>query len=142
MLLLRKRIVPVFGSDCEDVLAQLETAGFDRLHLPRTVGGSWDYKEYEKLLASNGLVTENTDSVYGQGLTSEMIATGLAELEEAIAALPEGDKNALLKDRVTVPGLAEREAPPFCFLRFENYKAQAAASRLAAYWRMRSSIFR
>jgi hypothetical protein len=141
--------VPVFGSNRAEIATKLEVSGFERQHIPDTVGGTWVYKEFMDFLRANGNVEkvhpvqieETRLSFSVQGLSSEMLETGLAELEKAIFALPENDKGALLEARRTVPDLAEREAPPVRFLCFENYNPQAAARRLAAYWRMRSSIF-
>lgn len=73
--------------------------------------------------------------------TSDIMAKGLSELEEALSLLPFEDKAELLQARDEIPELAEKEAPPIRFLRFENYNTWAAARRLAAYWKKRKELF-
>jgi hypothetical protein len=43
--MLENHLVPVFGSNRNDVLSKLEAAGFECQHLPQKVGGTWDYNE-------------------------------------------------------------------------------------------------
>jgi hypothetical protein len=74
-------------------------------------------------------------------LDEEQRLVSLDHLEQAISSLSISDKAALLEARKRVPYLAEKEAPPMRFLRFEHYNVRAAASRLAAYWRIRKDIF-
>jgi len=80
----------------------------------------------------------------GQAMVNEttaMISKGLADLEEAIALLPDEDKAALLEARERIPDIVTKEAPPVRFLRFESYNTWAAAKRLATYWTMRKETF-
>jgi hypothetical protein len=74
-------------------------------------------------------------------LDEEQRLVSLDHLEQAISSLSISGKAALLEARKRVPYLAEKEAPPMRFLRFEHYNVRAAASRLAAYWRIRKDIF-
>jgi hypothetical protein len=65
----------------------------------------------------------------------------LAQLEDAILMLPIEQTFSLLEARSCIPVLANDEAPPMRFLRFEQYNAWAAASRLAKYWDERKEFF-
>jgi hypothetical protein len=65
----------------------------------------------------------------------------LAQLEQAISALPCQDKAVSSQAWHRIPDLAQEEAPPMRFLCFEKYNLQAAARRLAAYRRIRKQVF-
>jgi hypothetical protein len=53
-------IVPVCENSREEAIAVLKEAGFERHHLPRSMGGTWDDTDFMDLLVSKGLAVENS----------------------------------------------------------------------------------
>jgi hypothetical protein len=59
----RGAMVPVFGNNTEEVIAQLQEAGLERAHLPLSMGGALDYDQFVMdWLRSKGLNDGNCET--------------------------------------------------------------------------------
>lgn len=131
------------------VPAELLTRRVPAAALPEHLGGTLSWSDWMVQLIGRGLRVPRPVAV---AASSPALDTGLAdnpacfaqaqaELDSAIALLPEADKAALLEARALVPDLYEKESPPLRFLRHESFNLWAAARRLAMYWKTRKELF-
>jgi hypothetical protein len=72
---------------------------------------------------------------------SEMRKQHLGQFHSALRQLPDHEKCEVFEALRRSPGLVESESNPVKFLRRESFDANAAAKRLAAYWRHRKAAF-
>jgi hypothetical protein len=72
---------------------------------------------------------------------SEMRRQHLGQFHSALRHLPDREKREVFEALRRAPGLVESESNPVKFLRRESFDANAAAKRLAAYWRHRKAVF-
>jgi hypothetical protein len=73
--------------------------------------------------------------------SDEIPLLGTIDVHGAIQMLPNIDKEAYLEAMERVPDLVNRESSPARFLKSENFNVEAAARKLAGYWRIRRQIF-
>jgi hypothetical protein len=62
-------------------------------------------------------------------------------LQDALDAIPEGDKADYMEALERAPDLVRRESPSELFLRVETLDTRAAARRLVYYWKLRKEFF-
>jgi hypothetical protein len=69
------------------------------------------------------------------------LTTALNELDVILEETPAAHKKDYLDAQTRAPHLVDTEANPRKFLRCENYHAEAAATRMLFYWKMRRKLF-
>lgn len=159
------------ADEAAELQPKLEPFGLMREGVPEKVGGTWSVDELKQWWQERERIDRVLNSVGGAELRPKPVLpvrkrkieqfsfpskkekkpsipdvesvrkNGLAQLEDAIALLPDEDRAALLEARIVAPALFEEESPPIRFLRVEKWNAWAAAARLAKYWRTRTELF-
>ena len=148
-----------------DYASALAAFGFAREGLPRSIGGTWCYRQFVKWqndrirlerrmypapasrLDINGVsryLNSNDEEEIEDEESSDKdpLYNHRRLLQEAILQVPDSDKEAYLEARQLAPEeIRENEASIDWFLLVEELNCWLAAGRLARYWKLRAEIF-
>ena len=84
--------------------------------------------------------------LYGQDTliideTPELLRTSIAQLQEALEATDDDDKQAFLRAQQECPEYVNSETFLIPFLRCEQFNAELAAKRIVLYWEEKLNLF-
>jgi hypothetical protein len=145
---LERLSVPIFGDTLDQVKKALTASGIPTNSICQLISSEdmrleSDTVSFDEEVAMSSQVWTPPTSIVAplsvQPCDHELI--GLAQMEDSLRSIPQGDKAAFLEASKTAPQLIDIETPWIRFLRFEKLNAIAAARRLVTYWQMRKEVF-
>jgi hypothetical protein len=145
---LERLSVPIFGETLDQVKKGLRASGIPATTIAQLISGEdvrleSDLASIDDEAAMSSHTFAPRKSVLAplsvQPCNHELIR--LAQMEEVLRSLPQGEKAAFLEASQTAPQLIDIETPQIRFLRFEKMNPNAAARRLVTYWQMRKEVF-